>query len=214
MFKTKVNLKSKQAMIQFLQGHFRYYTMNSWNNATAYANNVKLRNLNIPHDKRDKAYELLESEEVFFTINDRISDFSIEHNHLWQAGFNGRSSGYIVLYQGGISYEHAHTARCNKCWKLTYHKENTPCTTDKCTGTLTVLEKPIGQVFTNPGKGIDQGEDFADWDMDSLKSRVRIVQEFDQLCVDIFMDYVNNYQLVEKDIQVNRTIKVLEHIGA
>lgn len=30
-----------------------------------------------------------------------IEDFNEEHNFQWQTGTNGRSGGYLVLYQGG-----------------------------------------------------------------------------------------------------------------
>ena len=92
---------SRYEMIDFLVKHFRYDTMNSWNRSTSYANCVKLPHLNIDDD--DNAYEILDQGEVFNEINEVISDWGRKHKHRWQAGFNGRSDGYIVLYQCGIS---------------------------------------------------------------------------------------------------------------
>lgn len=85
-------------MIAFLTHHFRYYTRNSWNQSTSYANNVKLRNLNIPAKLRDKAYEFLNArcDEYWFDIRDIFSDFECKTGY--SAGFNGRSDGYIVMY--------------------------------------------------------------------------------------------------------------------
>ena len=36
-FFTPVDLRSRAAMTAYLDGHFRYPTMNSWNQATSYA---------------------------------------------------------------------------------------------------------------------------------------------------------------------------------
>ena len=78
----------------------KYYTMNSWNLSTAPAYNLKIYNV-IDNNLRDKVYEMLECEDFYFEINDLIHNFDIKHNHKWQAGFNGRSGGYLVLYTGG-----------------------------------------------------------------------------------------------------------------
>jgi hypothetical protein len=48
-----------------------------------------------------KAYDFLEVEEAFFGVHQIIQDFAEDREHRWQIGFNGRSSGYLVLYQGG-----------------------------------------------------------------------------------------------------------------
>lgn len=79
----------------------KYNTMNSWNNSTAPAFNLKIYNV-IPRDLQNKVFELMESDSFYNNINMLISDFELENNYLWQAGFNGRSGGYLVLYKGGI----------------------------------------------------------------------------------------------------------------
>ena len=79
----------------------RYYTMNSWNLSTAPAYNLKIYNV-INNDLQDKVYELLECEDYHFQISQLINDFDLENDYNWQAGFNGRSGGYLVLYRGGI----------------------------------------------------------------------------------------------------------------
>jgi hypothetical protein len=122
-----------------------------------------------------------------------------------------------VLFQGGLDYKNAKTAQCDACGKLTWHKENLPCTTTGCDGTLTVLEKPRPQIVTYPGRGLDESEDFTEWSMDRLRDRVKIVQEFDKLCDDCVAEFVfrcENYNVVEKHIMVPRTIKVLEPVPA
>lgn len=51
--------RTKGEMIEYLNGHFRYHTLHSWNRMTSYAQNVKIYNL--PWKKREdesRAYEL------------------------------------------------------------------------------------------------------------------------------------------------------------
>ena len=79
----------------------RYNTMNSWNNSTAPAFNLKVYNV-IPIELQNKVYEIQETDEYWEEVNNLIFDFQNKHNYTWQAGFNGRSGGYLVLYQGGI----------------------------------------------------------------------------------------------------------------
>ena len=46
-FFTPVDLRSRAAMTAYLDGHFRYPTMNSWNQATSYACNLKVDHLGL-----------------------------------------------------------------------------------------------------------------------------------------------------------------------
>lgn len=78
----------------------RYYTMNSWNLSTAPAYNLKVPHV-IEPKLQQKVFELMDTENFYDAINDLIHAFDVEHNYNWQAGFNGRSGGYLVLYRGG-----------------------------------------------------------------------------------------------------------------
>jgi len=100
-FIRKVDTRSRQAMVEYLQEHFRYDTMNSCNNSTSYAHNMKVYNLGLESEIEDRLYELLECEEFYWPINDLTDGFGKKHGYSWQAGFNGRQGGYLVLYQGG-----------------------------------------------------------------------------------------------------------------
>lgn len=53
-FYKKVDIRKPKDMIDYLKNHFRYDTMNSWNRATSYANNVKIHRV-IPNELQDKA---------------------------------------------------------------------------------------------------------------------------------------------------------------
>lgn len=79
----------------------RYWTMNSWNRSESLAYNLKVYNV-VDTELQDKVFELLDMDELWMDINQMVRDFGEEHNYEWQAGFNGRSGGYLVLYRGGI----------------------------------------------------------------------------------------------------------------
>ena len=101
MFVKNVDTTDRKAMIDFLINHFRYYTMNSWNRSTSYANNVKLQNLNIPSEKLDIAYGLIARDIICLDYDDEqqalLQEF--EDDTGYGVGFNGRSSGYLVMYE-------------------------------------------------------------------------------------------------------------------
>lgn len=94
MFYKKVNLNNDKEMFEFLDNHFTYYTMNSWNRLFSIANNVKIYNLNLEGDKW-VALEMLRLEN-YSTINFLIKDWEDLHQG-YNVGFNGRSGGYIIL---------------------------------------------------------------------------------------------------------------------
>ena len=101
-FHKEVDTTDRKAMVDFLKSHFRYYTMNSWNRSTAYANNVKIYNLGI-EDKEveDKMYSLTymseDTADVFFDVHELVRGFVRDTGY--DAGFNGRSGGYLVMYE-------------------------------------------------------------------------------------------------------------------
>lgn len=96
-----INLNSRTSMINFLKNHFRYDTMNSWNNSTSYANNVKLHNLSVPAEYQDLAYDIISGEiqtpDYDIEVHEIMNEFL--HETGYSMGFNGRSGGYIVMYE-------------------------------------------------------------------------------------------------------------------
>lgn len=67
-FYKTVDMRSRKAMAEFLVGHFRYNTMNSWNRSTSYANCVKIHRLDLTANQMEQAWEMLECEDVFDAI--------------------------------------------------------------------------------------------------------------------------------------------------
>lgn len=155
--------------------------MNSWNASTSYANKVKIYSV-IPNELQNKVYEMIDSEGFYDEINWILEDFSRDHNFEYQAGFNGRSGGYIVLYQGGYRYE-------------------------------TINGQERKRVFSYPGKSMDQNEDFENWSMESLKERVKLIQEFDKMCDNVVSEtifLVQNCNVEEEEYTEVKTRKVLK----
>jgi len=177
----------------------RYYTMNSWNQSSAPAFNLKIYNV-IPKELQNKVYELMESNNFYDNINMLMSDFEVEHNYLWQVGFNGRSEGYIVLYKGGRK-KSDYKSYCTKCGQknFTSIKENNK----KCgrCGEYARVDKEFFETFSYPGKHIDNEE-----------VPKEVLKAFKQLAKDIVNETIymaKNFNIEEEVYTVEKTRKVL-----
>ncbi len=96
MFYVKgIDITNDKQMFNFLKDHYQYYTMNSWNGLKSIANNVKVYKLNLSGDCYN-ALTFLQDDD-YFTVNMMIEDWEVEHRG-YKVGFNGRSGGYLVLY--------------------------------------------------------------------------------------------------------------------
>ena len=93
--------RGRKAMIRYLAGHARYHTMNGWNQATSYAHCIKVDRLGLDSQTIGACLEMLEVSEAFAGFNRTLEEFGRRHQWRWQIGQNGRSGGYLVLYQGG-----------------------------------------------------------------------------------------------------------------
>ena len=96
MFYVKgIDITNDKQMFNFLKDHYQYYTMNSWNGLKSIANNVKVYKLNLSGDCYN-ALTFLQDDD-YLTINCMIDEWQYEHPG-YVVGFNGRSGGYLVLY--------------------------------------------------------------------------------------------------------------------
>lgn len=212
-FYEKVDMRSRKKMIEFLTNHFRYPTSNSWNCSTSYAHNMKIYKLGLSKEIEDKLWNMLDCEGVYDTIEDLINNFAIEHNYLWQAGFNGRSGGYLVLYRGGKKPSE-YKSFCRHCGQKNYTSiKETGNVCGRCGKPERIdFVNPPMNVFTYPGKAIDMDEDFESWSMDELKERVKLIQEFDKLADDIVSEAIymaENFEVEEETVYIPQTIKVI-----
>lgn len=208
-FKTTVDMRSKKSMIDFLESHYRYNTMNSWNRGTSYANKVKLYDLGLGK-LEEKCFEIIETDDFWNDANELIHEFGKNHNWLWQAGFNGRSGGYIVLYQGEATVSE-YKSYCTACGQKNFRSvDENGCRCGACGREKRVDYKARPMtVKVFPGRGTDEADDFDEWDIQSLRDRVQLVMEFDQLSDDILallVDYANNTEVVDEIVLVPKTI--------
>jgi len=218
MFYKEVNIKKRGEMIAFLKNHFRYHTMNSWNHSTSYANNIKLYNIDKPADIDSNTFwEMLGITEWQEKLSNLLEEFGRKHNWQWQAGINGRSGGYVVLYKGGIKPS-GYKSYCTHCGQNNYQAvlNGQIGICGRCDAKARVNFKQTHmQVFTWPGKDMDMGEDFRGWSLFELQDRVALVQEFDRLCDNVTESYIDtcrDYRIVEEEILVPKTIKILEPV--
>ena len=217
MYYKEVDKRYKESMIKYLRKHFRYNTMNSWNKSTSYANNIKLYNIDKPKDIDDDTFwEMIGITEWQEKLSDLLEDFGRKHEWQWQAGINGRSGGYVVLYKGGIKPS-GYKSYCTHCGQLNYQKvpDRQTGICGRCDAKARINFKQTHmQVFTWPGKSVDD-EDFENRTLSELRERVELVQDFDRLCDDIVSAYCEtckNYRITEEEILVPKTIKVLEPV--
>ena len=213
LFSQRVDKRSRAEMTAYLSGHFRYNTMNSWNRSTSYACNMKLYKLGLDRGTEDKLWDIIQVPEFYERLNERIEDFNRQHNYLWQAGWNGHSGGYLVLYQGGTKPS-GYRSYCTKCGQKNYTSiAETGNWCGVCNEEARVdYIKPPMQIFSFPGRDVDMDEDFEDWSLYELQQRTELVQEFDRLADDIVAEalYIaQNHSVEERTVYMPTTELVL-----
>ena len=213
LFSKRVDKRSRAEMTAYLSGHFRDNTMNSWNRSTSYACNMKLYKLGLDQETEDKLWDMIQVPEFYEWLNERIEDFNWQHNYLWQAGWNGRSGGYLVLYQGGTKPS-GYRSYCTKCGQKNYTSvAETGNWCGLCNEEARVdYIKPPMQIFSFPGRDVDMDEDFEDWSLYELQQRTELVQEFDRLADDIVAEalYIaQNHSVEERTVYMPTTELVL-----
>ena len=171
-YKTGVDVANTKSMWNFLKDHYSYYTMNSWNRAKSIANNVKLYNLKLDGDWTVAMRYLLDESDAGLLqmyIDDEIKAFEEEHRY-YKVCFNGRSNGYLVLYNVD-----------DNCSIL-----------PNCVDDYRTYEE-----FKEDVKSGWNGYNVTDFNRE-LRDTVEIVREFDKLC-DRLRDLVNEYSMKSFD---------------
>ena len=208
-----VDLRSRTAMTEYLQNHFRYPTMNSWNRSESYACNLKITHLGLTSEIVDKLFDMIETQEFFSAQRKLMNDFGEDHQYRWQVGMNGRNGGYLVLYQGDLKPS-GYKSFCTHCGQRNYKttaESGTVC--GRCGQPKRVdYSKSPMEVVCYPGRGTDDGEDYEDWSIEELRSRVKLVQELDKLAdsmVEQAVMLANTCTVEEEEYFIPQTRKVL-----
>ena len=181
-FSKKIDMRSRKAMVDFLENHFRYYTMSRQNRETSYAQNLKVTRIGLTDEQEMKLLDLMSYCERCDSVNQLVDEFNYAHNFELMARFNGRRGGYLVLYSKRRNAT-AHKSFCTACGQRNYRStaEN-GCRCGRCGKEARIdYDTPPMQLYAR-GKGIDMNEDFEDWAIDEIRERVKLVQEFDELC--------------------------------
>jgi len=178
----------------------RYDTMNSWNRAKAPAYNLKIHKV-IPAELQNRVYELMACEDFYGDINMRISDFSDDQYYCWQAGFNGRSGGYLVLYKGGTRVKYK--SLCTACGQRNVRSIDETSGSKRCGKCLrdTRVDRLLYDTYPYAGQDIPT-EDVPE---DVLKA-------FKQLAEDIVNDTIHKAKkcrVEEETYLVEKTRKVI-----
>lgn len=162
-----VDICSTKSMWEFLANHFTYDTMNSWNRLESIANNVKLYNLKLEGDWCNVLKYLTDNVDcggLQDIIDGEIRAFDEKWYPNYRVGFNGRSNGYLVLYNAD-----------NNCSVLP------PC----------VTSYESYEDFKKDVKSYWNGYKVSDFNYE-LREAVEVVRDFDKLC-DTLRDIVNGY---------------------
>ncbi|PPD43777.1 MAG: cysteine protease [Methylobacter sp.] len=119
-FQKKIDRRSRTAMVAFLTGHFRYDTMRSWNRTSSYAHSIKLHRLGLTSKQSDNAFEMLDTD-FWDEIREPIDDFTVSQDSRYTIGVNGRSGGYLVLYESRRELT-GHLSYCPACGQRNFTK--------------------------------------------------------------------------------------------
>ena len=151
-----IDLRSRREMTDYLRNHFRYSTMNSWNHATSYACDLKIYGLGLDPEIESKLYDMLDTREFLLMRQEALYLFNAVHNFRWQAGFNGRSGGYLILYQGDLKPS-GYLSYCTCCGQRNCRSvADTGNVCGVCGKAARVdFRVPPKQSVTFPGRGTD-----------------------------------------------------------
>ncbi len=147
----------------------------------SYAARVKIHDF-VPRELQDKAYAFLDTREPYDDINDFLREFSLKYNYDYQVGFNGRSSGYLVLYTGG-----------------------------KKDGRV-YCSPGVGLDADEFGVGGNKFKEYSFTQLKDRYKLVKDFDLLVEQCKEIFLSYCRDYQVVEETIKVDKKIKVLKPI--
>lgn len=222
--------RTKKDMIEYLCGHPRYHTMNSWNHSYSFSRCIKLFHITFPDGGiEDTAYSMLGvhdfMEESGFQYP--LDEWQMSHRHLWQWGTNGRSGGYIVMYQGFVK-PGQHQSYCTNCGQWNFTKvapDAPPMEVEKasavgnqcgrCGEAARVnYDTPPPEIGCWPGRGVYEDEvasRFEDHDKDSVAEVMELVWGFDEAVDDAiaaFIDYCKTHQVEAQEILVLKTIQM------
>ena len=215
-FQKAIDRRNKEAMVRFLNDHFRYDTMRSWNASSSYAHSIKLHKLGLTPEQLMKAYDVIQTD-IWDELDILIQNFVSDMDGAYTIGINGRSGGYLVL----LSCQWTSTgykSYCRTCSRRNYQSCGHTDGDNACGVCRATGDKGRVNYATPPRQlsvsnaGIDEERDFENWSMEQLRARVRVVEAFDSACDDIRVAFMAMLDLnvVEETIMVPQKRFVLQ----
>lgn len=180
-YKTGVDICSAKSMFNFINEHFQYWTMNSWNKLKSIANDVKLYNLGLNGDW-GTALNFLVDESDCGGLQSEIGYMIREWEKLhpgYALGFNGRSDGYLVIYNKDLE------GRVNFRSILPDHLEGFD--------TYEEWKESIKEPWYGSRDAVGNY-------ISELREYTELIRSFDRLCDDI-RDFVNEYSKLDFEAQ-------------
>lgn len=97
-FDKTTGIKTLTGKFDYIKNHFTYWPYASWNGGRHIANKVKVDEMDLGRSRLDRVFEMMDadSDGYWFHINNYL-EYECDEAKL-EVGFNGRSSGYLVLY--------------------------------------------------------------------------------------------------------------------
>lgn len=177
--KAGVDICSPKSMFEFINNHFTYYTLNSWNGLQSIANNMKLYNLGLEGDWTtvlDYLYDDNDIGCIGFQIRDLVEEWEVKHPG-YSLGWNGRSGGYLVIYNH-----------------------------DKKNGTVNfrnILPEDLTG-YDNYEEFKETIKDYYGWNVKDMIPELReyteLIRDFDKLCEDL-RDLANEYSKLDYEAE-------------
>lgn len=211
-------------MIDFITSFETYPTMNSWNQEYGYSYDVKIRNLDLTKEEKDKVYDMLDTEGFYDGLNMIIDDWEESEKVLSFGTFNDKNQ--ISVNIENLSEKQIKEKR--KSWEkngYTYDRHGTKIMT-----MFKKVEKPIFSVGFNgrqsghlvlykwngynySGSGWNYSkEELNEMNKEEVSFVYKVLKEFEKLHNNLLEEVkylINNYEVKDEECQVIETKKIL-----
>jgi hypothetical protein len=179
---------------------------------TSYANCLKVHSVGFDNETTIKVLSAMETDEFNDAMNDLLREFAEGYDYQWQAFFNGRSGGYLVLYTGGLEPS-GYRSFCRNCGQRNFTSvDETGQRCGRCGKASRVDYSETHMNIKTSAASVDANADYGEWSMSDLRIRVEIIQAFDALCDSIVAEakyLADNFRVETETVYVPQKRRVL-----
>lgn len=137
-FEKSVDLRSRAAMVDFLEKHDKY------DSCQYFSHNIKVYNLGLTQEQTEKAYQVINSDDNPWDHLDHVIDsYQEETSFRYSMGTAGRSSGYLLMHHAE-RVKSEYKSFCTQCGQRNFKRVHEPRYQDQNQENLLrlVMEKP------------------------------------------------------------------------